>query len=430
MNEKYLAPVQIYAVVICLIINILDGFDILAIAFAANEISIEWEISAVNLGILFSSGLVGMIFGAFLLAPIADTFGRRPQIALCLIIIAFGMLASGFSATVTELMILRFITGIGIGGILPSINTMVSEYSGSYWRNLCLSLMHIGYPLGVVVGGISAVFLIGEHGWRSIFIFGGGLTFLAGLAVMFFLPESLAFLLTKQPKGALDKANALLVKLKQPTLDALPQTEYSNKKVYDFSLLFSKKFLLPSILLWTGFFMCMMTHYFLLNWMPKILIDAGLSTEVGISSGVIMSIGGMVGMLVLGIISTRMDLVKTVQIYFAMALVAIIGFGIIGLNLNLLLTITFILGFFLYGAIIGLYMIGAWLYPPSVRNTGVGWAIGIGRFGAVLGPYLAGIFIETGMEKWLYFSIFAIPLLICIFAMGMMNVRTSEVSQE
>ena len=353
MNDKELAPVQIYAVLICLIINVLDGFDLLAIAFTANEIAIEWEMSPENLGILFSSGLVGMIIGAFGLAPTADTIGRRPQMVLCLFIIAFGMLASGFAASVTQLMLLRFITGAGIGGILPSINTMVAEYATPRWRNLSLSMMHIGYPLGVLIGGGSAAYLIGAHGWRSVFLLGGSLTLFIGFVVLFFLPESLVFLLSKQPKNALAKANSLLLKLKRPLLETLPKSELSNEKVSGIGLLFSKRYLSSSILLWLAFFMCMMTQYFLVSWLPKILIDAGLSTNEGISAGVVMSVGGITGMLLLGVVSTRFDLVRTVNIYYAVAVIAMVGLGSLSLNLNALLVVTFIIGFLLYGGIIG-----------------------------------------------------------------------------
>ena len=157
MTKRGLAPVQMYAVGICLVINMLDGFDVLAIAFTANEIANEWEMSPENLGILFSSGLLGMIIGALALAPVADAVGRRPQIVLCLCVIGLGMLVSGLATSISQLMVLRFITGIGIGGIIPSLNTMVAEYSARQWRNLSLSLLHIGYPLGVTIGGASAV---------------------------------------------------------------------------------------------------------------------------------------------------------------------------------------------------------------------------------------------------------------------------------
>lgn len=429
MTEKGLAPIQVYAVVICLIINVLDGFDLLAIAFTANEIAIEWGIGPEALGVLFSSSLVGMILGAFALAPAADTIGRRPQIVFCLFVIAFGMLASGVASSVTQLMLFRFVTGVGIGGILPSINTMVAEYSNARWRNLSLSFMHIGYPLGVLIGGASAAYLIDSHGWRSVFLLGGFLTFSVGIVVLLFLPESLVFLLSKQPKNALVKANRLLVKLRRPILEMLPETESANGRPKRFSLFFSRQYLLPSSLLWLAFFMCMMTQYFLLSWLPKVLIDAGMSTNEGISAGVVMSIGGMTGMLVLGFVTTRFELVKTVQIYFAAAIIMMIAFGFLGLNLNALLVVTFFIGFFLYGALIALYMIGAWLYPPDIRNSGVGWAIGIGRFGAVLGPYLAGILIGTGVERWQYFSLFALPLLVCVFTVGAMKINTSEVSE-
>jgi len=417
IDQTEMNSFQMTAVAICLVLNMLDGFDVLVIAFTAPEISAEWGLRPEQLGILFSSGLFGMMAGAFLLAPLADAIGRRPQILLCLTIIAVGMTASGFVGNLLQLMLLRFFTGVGIGGILASINTMVAEYSSQKWRNLSLSMMHIGYPLGVTLGGISAAFLMSHYGWRSVFILGGVLTALMILVVIFKLPESLDFLLDRQPPGALKRVNALLAKLKHQLIEQLPKRPEVSTKDQGIRLIMQAKYRLPSILLWLAFFMCMCSQYFLLNWLPQVLVDSGKQLQEGISAGVIMSVGGMIGMLCLGALTTRWNLVRVLQGYFIFAVCAMVAFGFAGGNWVGSMALVFGMGFFLYGAIIGLYMVGAWMYPSSIRTTGVGWAIGIGRFGAILGPYLAGLLIGAGIESATYFTLFAAPLLLAAISL-------------
>jgi benzoate transport len=411
-------PVQVFAVGICLTINMLDGFDALAIAFAAGGISDEWGLSPVELAVLFSSSLAGMTVGAFVIGPFADVIGRRPQILFCITGIGLTMLASGFSDTHTHLMLLRFLTGLGVGGVIPSLNTMVAEFSDAKWKNTALSLLHIGYPLGITVGGAGAVLLIGEYGWRSIFFLGGTLTLSMVPLVYFFLPESLEFLLHKRPNKALEKCNALLVKLGQPQLQSLPPEHHEKELKTPVGHLFSDNYLKLSIMIWTAFFVMMMTLYFIQNWLPKIMIDAGASTVEGISGGVVMSIGGIVGTGVLGIVSRWVDVVRVLQVYIVVAIGGVVSFGLLDLALFPTLVNVFVIGFVFYGGMGGLYIVGARVYPTMIRSLGVGWGIGIGRLGAVLGPYLAGVMMSMGMGKEEYFLIFSTPLVLVIIALG------------
>ena len=224
MHEGPMSRFQWFAIAVCVLLNMLDGFDVLVMAFTGKAVSTEWGLNGAQLGLLLSAGLVGMAIGSMLLAPWADRIGRRPMILLCLAIAAVGMLLSAMSGSPTQLGLLRVFTGIGIGGILASSNVIGSEYASNRWRGLAVSLNSTGYALGATLGGLIAVTLIGGFGWRSVFLFGGVATTIAIPLVWVCLPESLDFLLARRPARTLERVNALARRLGRPPLDACPNS--------------------------------------------------------------------------------------------------------------------------------------------------------------------------------------------------------------
>src|SRR5688500_3671923 len=222
LRREPMSRFQIVAVAICVALNALDGFDILAITFAGPGIMREWQLGPGGLGVVISTGLVGMSIGSLFIAPLADTRGRRPIILLCLVLMTLGMLFSATSRSVTALAIWRVITGLGIGGMLASINAMVAEYANDTRRDFCVSLMTIGYPLGGMLGGMAAAWLLGHFDWRSVFIFGGVVS-IAILAVVWWrLPESIEFLVFKRTPDALTEINTILGRMGRAPVAELP----------------------------------------------------------------------------------------------------------------------------------------------------------------------------------------------------------------
>jgi len=419
--EKYLpdetvSAFQAKAIVICLVINMLDGFDVLAIAFAAPGISDEWQLGARDIGYLLSSGLVGMVLGSFLLAPLADRFGRRAIILLCLGIMSVGMFGSGLSQDFNQMAYTRLFTGIGIGGMLASLNTIVAEYSPDKWRGLAVSVMQTGYPIGATIGGAFAVYLVSIYDWRAIFFFGGIMSTAMIPVVLIGLPESLTFLLEKRPQGALKKVNLLRMKTGQEALLSLDKEKgaMGSRKVSIFAM-FSPDLRMRTFSLWTCFFMVMFTFYFLLSWTPKIMAGLGAGEAGGISSGILMNIGGIVGAVVLGYLSALLSPLKLAASYMILCVVAMIGFGAVSTDIDIMLFFIFFMGFFVFGSMIGLYTQVPNIFPALIRTTGTGWAIGVGRLGAVLGPITAGILIEANWSRLELFSALGIPLLISAF---------------
>lgn len=424
IERRDMTSFQVSAILICLSINMLDGFDVLAIAFTAPAISSDWSLAAGDLGIALSAGLVGMTLGSLFLAPLGDRWGRRPVILGCLIIMSLGMIATGFSRGVPDLSLYRVITGLGIGGMLASLNTIVAEYSSSHRRDLAVSLLQAGYPIGATIGGIAATFFILNLGWRSVFIGGGILSLLMVPLVAWRVPESLDFLLSKRPKGSLNRINHLLGKLNVPLLNELPplpaQADLPRTSVQQ---ILGNQIRPTTLALWASFFLVMFSFYFVLSWTPKLLVDSGLSQAVGISGGVIINVGGIVGIFLLGIGTARFGAKRLISIYMIATSVAMVVFGFIGTNLVLLSLTAVVIGFFLFGSIVGLYVITPRLYSAAVRTTGTGWAIGIGRLGAVLGPYLAGLMREEAWSVTVVFVFFSIPMLIACYTLSYLRIE-------
>ncbi len=414
---------QIVAIMVCIVINMMDGFDVLVIAFAAPSISAEWQLSNASLGWLLSSGLLGMALGSLLLGPMADKIGRRKLILLCLLVISSGMLLSAFSQDVAQLTALRLFTGLGIGGILPGLNTIVSEYSSLRWRSFWVSFLQTGYPIGATLGGILTVFLIAKFGWRSAFVLGAVASFAMIPMVWKFLPESLDYLLTNRPAGALQQINRLLSRMGRGKVDQLPDvsmTSVSAKTGY--ADLFSNSLLRSrTILLCIAFFVMMLAFYFVMSWTPKILVDSGLSAQQGISGGIILNIGGIVGSMLLGFMSSRLPLLRLIQIYVVLTAILMILFAQFSDQIGVMVIVAVCLGFFLFGSMVGLYALAPHLYPTQSRSAGLSLAIGLGRTGGVAAPIIAGFIFEAGVEKTDGYIWFAVPLIITLVALVLLG---------
>ena len=412
-NRGKLTGVQLGVMLTCWLINMLDGFDVLAIAFAAPTISAEWALKPGTLGVVLSAGLVGMALGALFIAPLADRFGRRTVILWCLVVIGTAMLATSQVKSVDVLILTRLITGLGVGGVLASLNTMVAEYAPGRGRNFAISFLQSGYAIGGVAGGLLAAALIPAFGWQAVFIAGGAATLLMVLFVLLLMPESLHYLVERRPANALAQINRVLARLREEPLAELPVVEQKGPPP-GIARIFAPDLKPRTLFLWLSFFMSMLTLYFLLLWTPQIVVNAGLPTGQSIIVGTVLNLGGLVGMLVLGWLSERFGLYRLIMVFFLLAALSMVAFALIEASPTVLLVLAFILGFFTVGGMIGLYSASAGIYPTSVRSTGLGWGIGIGRIGAILGPNIAGMLMAVGWEQSDYFLLLAVPLLIAM----------------
>jgi MFS family permease len=338
------------------------------------------------------------------------------------------MAASAFAQSVTQLAALRVFTGLGIGGMLASVGVIAAEYSSERYRSFSLAMYSIGYPIGATIGGVLAVWLIDAWGWRSVFI-GGALASLAAIPVVLrYLPESLDFLVTRRPRDALPRLNALLSRMRLPWREALPepaQVVAGGRGGY--ARLFSPALLRTTLLIALAFFMLMFGTYFVLSWTPKLLVDAGMSAEQGITGGVLLNLGGIVGGGLFGWLTTRLRLRPLIAMFLVATSVALALFGYVSGTLALAFAVAVMIGFALFGSMAGLYALAPTVYDASVRTTGLGWAIGIGRIGAIIAPAIVGVLIDAGWHTSHLYYVFALPLLAA--AGAVLLIRTIPVAR-
>jgi benzoate transport len=396
INQSEMSIVQMLIIFIMLILNSLDGFDILSISFASTGIAKEWGVDRAALGIVLSMELIGMGLGSFFLGGMADKIGRRPTALYCLVVMAMGMFMVTTSGSIIALCFWRIVTGVGIGGLLTAITALSVEFSSLPRRHLSISLMAIGYPLGGVVGGSIASRLLANYDWRSVFYLGASITALCIPVVFFLVPESIHWLTRKQPDGALEKINKILQKCRKNAIASLPQLTESaqEKSVGD---IFSSKLLTTTLIIAIAYVFHITTFYFILKWVPKIVADMGFAVSLAGNVLVWANVGGALGGTLFGLLTLKFDLKKLAIgiLFFSAVFIAV--FGYTPPDLKIMSLLCMLAGFFGNSGIIALYAIVAHAYPTHARAFGTGFMLTVGRGGAILSPILVGYLLQKNM---------------------------------
>ena len=395
LAQAAMSRLQIAVVGLTIALNALDGFDILSISFASPGIATEWGIDRGALGIVLSMELIGMAIGSIVLGGVADKIGRRPTILGCLAVMSFGMLMATTVTGLVDLSIWRVVTGLGIGGMLAAINAVAAEFSSTRRRHLSVSLMSIGYPVGAVVGGIVAAWLLQSNDWRSVFYFGAAITATLIPLTYFLMPESVHWLARKQPNGALEKINRAMARMGHATISALPVVSADVRK-RSVSDIFGPGLVLITSLVAVAYFFHITTFYFILKWVPKIVADFGFAASSAAGVLVWTNVGGATGGAVLGFLTLRFGVKGLTISVMILSTVMVALFGQTPPDLQRLSMICAAAGFFTNAAIVGMYAIFAQVFPTHVRASGTGFAVGVGRGGSVLAPIIAGFLFEGG----------------------------------
>ncbi len=406
---------QFLIVGLCLLLNMLDGFDITAMAVVAGPVSSELALSPERLGWIFSFALAGMMAGAMLLAPVSDLIGRRKLIILSVVLVGVSILMTARAATLTEFIVLRFVSGLGAGAMLACQAALAAEYAPERYRAAAVAVVTSGYPLGAMMTSVVAGYLMPEYGWRGMFYFGGALTLaMVGVAALL-LPESLKYLFERQPRQALERINAILAKLERAPLHSLPSVGVGHRHsglVENVLKLMAPEHRVATLTLWAAFFLSFSALYFLMSWIPKLMEDSGFSPEVGRDAFFLFNLGGVLGIYLMGWLSIRFRLSNVVLALLVLAAVAMAAFALAPDRLALLMVLILVIGITQQGGFVGLYSTAAKIYPTAIRSTGIGWAIGLGRSGAVAGPAIAGYLIAAGLDLSGNFLVFAVPMAI------------------
>ncbi len=390
-----ISRLQVTNILICFLMNMLDGTDVMVVSYAAPGISADWSISPQSLGIVFSSGLLGMSIGAMFLAPRADKIGRKKMILFCNALMGLSVFATSWANSVQALTVFRIVSGIGIGGVLASTATLTAEYAPKATKDFWVSFVMSGYPVGAVLSGLAATNIIPQYGWPAMFKIAGAASFVVLPIVYFFLKESEEFLQKSSIK-------------KNPAVTSLLTETYQKS----------------TLGLWLAIFMAFATLYFLTTWIPKLASATGLSVRLAIYAGTVFNLGAFFGIVTQGYLSAKFGLQKTIFWYliFTAALMLIFGFF---KGSALVLILFGLLGFGIQGGFVGMYSLAARLYPVEIRATGVGWAVGAGRIGAIVGPLLGGLLIGWGLSMAANFIVFAIPTVIAGLATIFIRIKVS-----
>lgn len=417
LAQEPMGRLQVVAVALCIVLLAIDGFDVLSISFAAPGIANEWGIDRAALGLVLSMELIGMGIGAFIVGDVADRIGRRPTILLCLVIVTIGMALAATAMSVALLSLYRLATGIGIGGILAATTAMVAEYANDRHRSMAVSLMAGGYPLGAIIGGAIVSVLLAYFSWRSVFVFGAVLTAAFIPIVWFLLPESISFLVERRPANALESVNRTLRRMGHAAIEALPEPRKPSQSS-GVRQLFEPRLARITILLTAAFFAHIMTFYFFVKWIPKLVVDMGYAASLAGSVLVWFNVGGLLGSVLFGLLTHRFNLRRLVIAALLLSAVAVAAFGQGPADLLRLSMTAAIGGFFTNAAVVGMYAMFAQKFPTHVRARGTGFAIGFGRGGAALGPIAAGLLFAAGGGLGMVALIMATGSLVGAFALG------------
>ena len=427
IDRARLSRLQLWVICVCTLVIVLDGFDVQAIAFAGPAIAAEWQMATSALGPILGAGLVGMAVGALVLGPLGDVFGRKAAITVSVLTFGSMSLLTAWASNESQIMLLRFLTGLGLGGAMPNATALMAEYAPARLRNLTISIIFLGFPLGGIVGGLIAAEIIPVWGWRSVFIVGGVLPIVLATLILWRMPESVRFLVAK--KAAQTKQIDRIMKRIEPKLEhdnnirySLGEASAQTKKLL-VKHLFDRGYKLDTVLLWIVFFVNLLVIYFLISWLPTLMVESNFNISQATRTAVALNVGGAIGALVLAWLIARNGSRSMLLLFFVAGAISTILIGQVAvpadspavnpvISLALIMSATFFAGFFIFGAQIGMNVLAASIYPTYVRSTGVGWALGIGRIGSILGPVIGGILLGLGLGMGFYFLAFGLILLV------------------
>lgn len=400
---------------LCALLLIFDGYDLFIYGVVLPVIMKEWGLSPLQAGALGSYALFGMMFGALAFGSLADKIGRKKGIAICFALFSVATVVNGFASNPTEFGVCRFIAGLGCGGLMPNAVALMNEYAPKKIRSTLVALMFSGYSLGGMLSAGVGIFILPRYGWESMF-FAATVPLLLLPVIVYWLPESIGFLIRQ---GRLEQARALLKRLSPDTvINAEDSLHLSDGKAKGTSVLelFRQGLAVRTVAIWVAFFCCLLMVYALSSWLPKLMAGAGYSLGSSLSFLLALNFGGMAGAIVGGWLGDRLNLVKVMIGFFLTSAVSI---SLLGINspMPVLYLLIFVAGATTIGTQILLYAGAAQLYGLSIRSTGLGWASGIGRNGAIVGPLLGGALMGIQLPLQLNFIAFAIPGAVAALAM-------------
>ncbi|MEK0214405.1 aromatic acid/H+ symport family MFS transporter [Acinetobacter junii] len=407
----------------CLLIIIFDGYDLVIYGVALPLLMQQWSLTAVQAGLLASAALFGMMFGAMIFGTLSDRLGRKKTIMICVTLFSGFTFLGAFATNPVEFAILRFIAGLGIGGVMPNVVALMTEYAPKKIRSTLVAIMFSGYAIGGMTSALLGAWLVKDMGWQIMFLI-AGIPLLMLPIIWKFLPEALAFLIKS---GKEEQAKQIINKL-LPTRDIHQNTQLVfNENIHHeapVKALFQDGRAFSTFMFWIAFFMCLLMVYALGSWLPKLMLQAGYSLGASMLFLFALNIGGMVGAIGGGALADRFHLKPVITSMFVIGAAALILLGFNSPQI-VLYSLIALAGAATIGSQILLYTFVAQFYPTTVRSTGMGWASGIGRIGAIIGPVLTGALLTFELPHQMNFLAIAIPGVIAAFAIFLVNLKVS-----
>lgn len=410
LGDSAVGPLQRRVFLLCALCLIIDGFDVQAMGYVAPAVFAELGIPRPELGRLLAAANFGVLFGSLIFSPVADKIGRRPVLIAATVFFGVMTLGTAFARTVEQLFWLRLIGGVGMGCIIPNATALVGEFSPRAKRVTLMMTITVGFTAGAALGGFVAAWMIDAFGWRSVFLVGGGVPLIIAVVMATSMPESLQFLAVRRTNP---KALARWLQKLDPTLQVNESTVYvaheESRGGVPVMHLFRDGRAPVTILLWVVNFMNLLSLYTLAGWLPTVLTGIGYSTQTAVLVGTVLQVGGTLGTFGLAWLIARAGFVPILTATFAVAVVSIASIGLPGLSTALLFVVVFVAGWCIIGSQPGVNALAATYYPTYLRSTGVGWGLGVGRVGAIVGPLIGGALMAQQWNTQQLFWAAALP---------------------
>lgn len=413
IDKQALSSLQILIATICGVAVLLDGFDSQIIGFVAPAVIAEFKIQPQMIAEVFSAGLAGVLAGCLFLAPLADWLGRRLVMIVSVAVFALATLATAGIGDLQELTILRFLSGIGLGACMPNALALTGEYAPTRMRGALTAWMFTGYSVGAFAGGILTAHIMPLYGWRPLFIIGGVAPLILCAIMVALLPESVRHLAAKEAPS--NRISGILARIHaDPNLEGNPKFEISEENARGFTLpyLFTERRAVGTVLLWSMFFLMLFDVFLLASWTPTVLNDAGLTRQQAVYAGAAQQAGSVVATLLLGPLFDRLGFFRTLVPLLLAATVGVVVMGVAGTQLVIMDTASFFAGAGIMGGQTSIIVLAGAFYPTFIRATGVGWGLGIGRIGAIVGPLVGGAMVAAQWRPDQIFQLAAVPTLI------------------
>ncbi|MEO3991493.1 MFS transporter [Pseudocitrobacter cyperus] len=417
INDHPFSKYQWMILALCFVTVAMDGFDTAIIGFIASDLVQEWGVQKSDLGPVMSAALVGLAVGALTAGPMADRIGRKKVLVLSILVFGGFSLATAFATNLTQLTLLRFLTGLGLGAAMPNAATLMSEYAPERRRALLVNLMFVGFPIGSSMGGFISAWLIPHYGWQSVLILGGVMPLALAVVLIFMLPESARYMVVKNQSP--HKIAAILKRIAPVAENArfVLQEAGQVKEKSALGVIFSPRYAVGTVMLCLTYFMGLLIFYLLTSWLPLLIRETGATLSQASVITALFPLGGGIGVLILGVLMDKLNPNKVVAVGYVLTGVFVCLVGFSTSSLVLMGIMVFIAGTIMNGAQSSMPALAAGFYPTQGRATGVAWMLGLGRFGGILGAFSGAFLMQAELSFQTIFTLLAIPALLSALAL-------------